>query len=282
MLYKVDHRFRIFDGPVPAASRLLEDEGYCHLPRFFTREATERLRSALSALYEQCPADRRAGSPDPARSEMFRYEVFNRCAEAQRVTAEPRILEIIEPLLGDDCHVISSTVWRNPPDPSHAPRGQEWHTDAGPHIPRSADVDWPDSIPYPVFAIAVHVFVADCTLLDGPTAVIPRSHKSGLTPPMERQWDLDLEYRGSKPVPVVAKAGDVAMFVSDVWHRRFPPLAGGTGRYFLQTNYARRDLAQRIRPTSVVNHTSSEARERARTERERLLIGLHPERFYDG
>jgi len=72
------------------------------------------------------------------------------------------------------------------------------------------------------------------------------------------------------------------MFVSDVWHRRLPPTARSTGRFFLQTNYARRDLAQRVLPTSVVNHTTPESRARARTERERSLIGLHPERFYDG
>lgn len=26
-----------------------------------------------------------------------------------------RILEVIEPLLGGDCHVIANTAWRNPP-----------------------------------------------------------------------------------------------------------------------------------------------------------------------
>ena len=94
--------------------------------------------------------------------------------------------------------------------------------------------------------------------------------------------DLELEYKGRKSFPCLARAGDVAMFVSDVWHRRMPPTERSTGRFFLQTNYARRDLAQRVLPTSQVNHTTPEARARALTERERLLIGLHPERFYDG
>ena len=72
------------------------------------------------------------------------------------------------------------------------------------------------------------------------------------------------------------------MFVSDVWHRRLPTLPGDTGRYFLQAHYARRDIAQRVRTTREVNHVSAGAAERAETDRERRLIGLHPPFFYDG
>ena len=185
-------------------------------------------------------------------------------------------------MIGDDCHVIACTAWRNPADPAHAPQGQEWHTDAGPHIPRSPDVDWPEDIPYPVFAICAHVYLDACGPLDGPTAFVRGSHKSGLPPPKEREFDLELEYRGVGTEPWLTEPGDVGFFVSDTWHRRMPPKPGGKGRFFLQINYARRDIAQRVLPTSVVNHTRPESRERARTERQRLLIGLHPERFYDG
>jgi ectoine hydroxylase-related dioxygenase (phytanoyl-CoA dioxygenase family) len=233
-------------------------------------------------VFARIPPDRRAGSPTLEHAQMFRYQMFNRSALSQKVSGHPGILEIVEPLLGSDCHVIASTAWRNPADPAHAPRGQEWHSDAGPHIPRSPDVAWPDNIPYPVFAIAVHFFLDDCNLDDGPTAVVLGSHRSGLPPPNEREWDLELEYKGRAGIPCIARAGDVTMFVSDVWHRRLPPTANSTGRFFLQTNYARRDLAQRVLPTEQVNHTSAEARARATGERERLLIGLHPERFYDG
>ena len=54
----------------------------------------------------------------------------------------------------------------------------------------------PKDIPYPVFAIAVHVFLDKCGPDDGPTAFVPKSHKSGLAPPKEREWDLELEHRG--------------------------------------------------------------------------------------
>ena len=81
---------------------------------------------------------------------------------------------------------------------------------------------------------------------------------------------------------LTAKAGDVALFASDVWHRRLPTRVGDTGRFFLQIHYARRDLAQRLKPTAEVNHIDDEANERIRSKRERLLLGLHPPGFYDG
>ncbi len=83
-------------------------------------------------------------------------------------------------------------------------------------------------------------------------------------------------------MPLIAKAGDVAMFVSDIWHRRLPTGEGDQGRYFLQVHYGRRDIAQRLRPTAEINHLSEAALVRARTEREKTLVGLHNNRFYDG
>ena len=80
---------------------------------------------------------------------------------------------------------------------------------------------------------------------------------------------------------LTAAAGDVALFVSDAWHRGTPS-SGGDGRLFLQVHYGRRDIAQRIRPTAEVNHLTPEAIARAVTPRQRQLVGLHDPYFYDG
>ena len=58
--------------------------------------------------------------------------------------------------------------------------------------------------------------------------------------------------------------------------------SGGDGRLFLQCHYGRHDIAQRIRTTAEVNHLSPEAIERAQTQRQRDLVGLHHPYFYDG
>jgi ectoine hydroxylase-related dioxygenase (phytanoyl-CoA dioxygenase family) len=180
--------------------------------------------------------------------------------------------------LGEDCHIIANTAWRNPA--GH--QGGRWHMDAGPHVPRPEDVAWPDAIPYPVFAIAMHLFLIDCPLEAGPTAVIPGSHRSGRLPPRDAdEQGMELTFDGRGPVLLPAKAGDAILFVSDIWHRGTPADAEHC-RFFLQCHYARRDLAQRIYPTDESNQIAPEAAARAETERDRRLIGLHPAFFYDG
>ncbi len=207
--------------------------------------------------------------------------MLDRSGPVQRAIGNPQILRVVEPLVGEDCHVIANTAWRQDAgDNEHL--GRFWHIDSGPHIPRDPSVPWDSRIPYPIFAIAMHLYLRDCPIEAGPTGVIPRSHTSGQAPPLERLADDDLEWEGRSAVPVLAEAGDVALFVSDVWHRRLPPRSVDPGRMFIQCHYGRRDLAQRIRPTSAANQLSAEAVARARTRRQRTLVGLHPVGFYDG
>jgi ectoine hydroxylase-related dioxygenase (phytanoyl-CoA dioxygenase family) len=260
-------------GPAPAASAQLEREGWAVLPGVLAPGLVARLAGEIEEAFERLPPER--GRPDRAE---FRYEMLNRSAACQEAVAHPAVLAVLEPLLGEDCHVIANTAWRNPPGFAGGP----WHCDAGPHVPRPEGVPWDERIPYPVFAIGAHLFLRDCPLACGPTAVIPGSHRSGRLPPFDRLDDASLAYEGRSAVALEARAGDVALFVSDAWHRGLPAQPGGTGRLFLQAHYARRDIAQRIRTTAEANHLSGEAVARIRSPRERKLLGLHDPFFYDG
>ena len=92
---------------------------------------------------------------------------------SQAAVGHPAILAAIEPLLGEDCHVIANTAWRNPPEFGGGP----WHCDAGPHVPRPEGVEWDDRIPYPVFAIGAHI------MLQGlPARVRPDGGRAGQPP----------------------------------------------------------------------------------------------------
>ena len=269
------------DGEVPRATHELEREGYVVLPQLLAAAEVAELRDVIDRVYDELPPDVRNDRFDDDHWAPFRYEMLNRSAACQRAIAHRGILDVIEPLLGEDCHVIANTAWRQGPEPtSHG--GRFWHIDSGPHVPRPAGVPWDDRIPYPVFAVAAHLMLLDCPIEAGPTGVIPRSHRSGQAPPRDRLQDDDLTCDGRSAVPLLLQAGDVALFVSDVWHRRLPSLEGDPGRYFLQCHYGRRDLAQRLRPTAVANQASADAIERAATSRERTLIGLHRPGFYDG
>jgi ectoine hydroxylase-related dioxygenase (phytanoyl-CoA dioxygenase family) len=231
------------------------------------------LAAEIEAVFAITAAERSRTDKDE-----FRYEMLNRSAACQAAVGHLRILEAIEPLLGEDCHVIANTAWRNPPDFGGGP----WHCDAGPHVPRPEDVPWDDRIPYPVFAVAAHLLLQDCSEADGPTAIVPGSHRSGRLAPFDAMFEPDLTYDGRPAVHVTARAGDVALFVSDAWHRGLPAVDGGRGRFFLQVHYGRRDIAQRLRTTDRANQLSDEAIARAVDDRSRALVGLHDPFFYDG
>jgi hypothetical protein len=266
-------------GPAPPSVERLQADGYVVLEGVFTGEELSALCADVERVFREYPPDDR-GDP-PEQSAPFRYEMLNRSAIVQRAVGNARILEVVEPLLGEDCHVIANTAWRQQPgENDHL--GRFWHIDSGPHVPRDAGVPWDSRIPYPVFAIAAHLYLWDCPIEAGPTGLIPGSHTSGQAPPLERLADDKLECNGQGAIPIVARAGDVALFVSDVWHRRMPPGPGDPGRMFVQCHYGRRDIAQRIRPTSSVNHLSGEALARAVTPRDKTLAGYHPLSFYDG
>lgn len=269
------------DPEIVDASRELQHEGFTLLPQVFSPEEVRALAIEISAVFDDLDPDIRSARVADGHFEPFRYEMLNRSALAQEAIGHPAILSVIEPLLGEDCHVIANTAWRQEPDDARH-GGRNWHLDAGPHIPRPEGVPWDERIPYPIFAVACHIFLMDCPLECGPTGVIPKSHTSGQAPPRDRVTDDTLTWNGVGPVPIIAKAGDVSLFVSDAWHRRLPSLPGDPGRFFLQVHYGRRDLAQRLRTTDLANHLSPDAIARAVTPRQKALIGLHKPGFYDG
>ena len=269
--------------PASAEAQQLEREGYTIIRGLLDANEVAALGAEIAKVFARDPPDERNALP-PEDRDMFRYAMLNRSAAAQAAVAHPRLLSVIEPVLGEDCHVIANTAWRNPAGQPGAHGGQNWHIDAGPHIPLPEGVRWPADIPHPVFAVGVHIYLMDCAMEDGPTGVIPGSHVSGRPPPPGRHLDDGLEYEGQGVVPLIARAGDAGLFVSDIWHRRMPTREGDHGRFFLQIHYGRRDIAQRLLPTAEANQLSPEALARARagSERERRVAGLHPAFFYDG
>ena len=153
----------------PASSRQLQEEGYTHLQSVFSASELAALIEECDGVYRDYPRDGRAANRPPEEDEDFRYEMFNRSPLAQKAIAHPEILATIEPLLGEDCHVIANTCWRNPPRETNQHGGGFWHIDAGPHVPRDPGIPWDDRIPYPIFAIGAHLYLKDCPLLERDT-----------------------------------------------------------------------------------------------------------------
>ncbi|MYD44513.1 MAG: phytanoyl-CoA dioxygenase family protein [Gammaproteobacteria bacterium] len=267
---------------VSAATEELERDGVTLVKKALDGDELIALRDEIAAVYDSTGPDYRDASGERAWSNDFRYEMFNRSPLAQKAALRREILDVIEPLIGEDCHIIANTCWRNPPAEGSTHGGGNWHIDAGPHIPLRDDQHWPQELPHPVFAVGVHLYLEDCPLASGATAVIPGSHTSGRPPPQDRIADVDLTWREVGARTLEAEAGDVAFFVSDVWHRRLPPEESHPGRFFLQIHYGRRDIAQRVKATHQLNHVDEPAMQRIDSDRERLLLGLHVQGFYDG
>ncbi|MDA3038246.1 MAG: phytanoyl-CoA dioxygenase family protein [Actinomycetota bacterium] len=276
MITRVNQNLGLLDPAVaPRAAAHLEREGWALLPGVLTADEVAELADDVQRVYREYEADVRHRLADYSE---FRYEMYNRSAVVQQLIGHRAVLDVIEPVLGPDCHVIANQAWNNPPDHGGGP----WHCDAGPHVPRPEGVPWDDRIPYPIFVVGVHFWLSPISAAEGPTAVVPGSHRSGRLPPRDQLWDPDLTFDGRGSVTPEAEPGDVLMFVSDVWHRGSPATLDGKGRLFVQCHYGRRDIAQRVLPTARVNHVAPQAVARIGSTRERQLLGLHEPRFYDG
>ena len=160
------------NGPEP--SRQLEAHGWAVVPGVFGGEELARLRAEIVEIFESPPTVR---SPLFTADDYadFRHATLNRSPAAQAAVAHPAILEVIEPLLGEDSHVIANMSWRNPPNDSRAVEGGLWHCDGGPHVPRPADV---------TIAVKLHYVDADRGVL-GTDALTDSAHLRMIDPLMD-------------------------------------------------------------------------------------------------
>ena len=219
-------------------------------------------------------------APERSRTDAaeFRYEMLNRSAACQAAVGHPRILEVIEPLLGDDCHVIANTAWRNPPEFPGGP----WHCDAGPHVPR------PEASSGTIASrirCSRSARTSTCGTARSPT-VRRRSYRAAIarvaSHPSTSSTNESLTYDGRPPAVLdggrrrcrAVRLGRVAS--RPARGRRLGPATSS------RCTTRRRDIAQRIRTTDDVHQLSAEAVARATTDRDKTLVGLHPPFFYDG
>ena len=281
MFERIDSLNYTSDKEAPEATLELEQRGHAVLRGVLAPDEVEELRKEILEVYATAPPDMRDSATTRELGEMYRYRMFHHSPLCQQAIGKREILDVIEPLLGQDCHLISCTSWNNPPGESNTPHGLQWHIDGGPYVPRPINTPWPAHVPYPVFIIAAHIYMSDVDVDDGPTTCISGSNQSGQMPPFDRLLDDQLSYTGNLSSQDSVKAGDVGLRVSDVWHRRSPPTDASRGRLFIQTNYGRRDIAQRLLPTEDCHQASSESLARAHSDRERRLLGVHPQAYFD-
>ncbi|GLZ88408.1 hypothetical protein Pres01_44590 [Metapseudomonas resinovorans] len=240
----------------------LHEQGFTLLPGVLEVAAVSSLRQLMDQLqpihWDYC------GLVD----DHFKC-VFNRGPEWLPYLDLPGVIELAEAALGEDCHLIGMTAWRNHPGFI----GGDLHVD---HLA----MELPESLlDDPTFALPMqictaHIYLDDIDADLCPTLVIPGSHRAGRKPRAgESGW------RGQPAEAVLCKAGDVLIFRSELWHAGSRNRTTDRTRYLLQVHYGRRMVAQKFSPY-LAFHFNPEVLA-ACTPRQRRLLGDHAAAEYD-
>ena len=160
------------------------------------------------------------------------------------------VREVMDEMLGDQCHLITMKGWRH--GPGHGGNRQQ---PAAPGVHAGGfhcDEMWlPPDLPKelatqlgPHLSNTVHI-IGTLTYLNGttpeccPTRVIPGSFRSCRRPkPGETSWD------GRGPVAAIASPGDTLLFRSDVWHAGGTNVTENTTRLTVEAAYGARKVSQ--------------------------------------
>lgn len=219
-------------GETATAAEALRTAGYCLIPRVIDGDHCARLRSALDAL----PEDPRFDQWQTRN--LLQGNIFNRDPVFLPVIDLPAIADVADAVLGGDCHIVCQKGWRA--HPGHV--NDFVHVD---HLQAAMPEDLCMDPRYepPIAIFSALLYLVDVESWMCPTHVVRGSHRAGRAPAGdERAW------RGNRLEPILARAGDVALFRSDLWHSGGAHTGASGVRYVIETAYGRRMVAQKFPP----------------------------------
>jgi phytanoyl-CoA hydroxylase len=200
------------------------DHGYLAVENVFSRDEIEGLRASLTALEHR--AHRVVENTDRLKLTLFGGGVEDRViqqiadpheigGEWMDLAADPRILDVVEALIGPDICLYYSMLMMKPAR-SGAPA--PWHQDLAFFVHDRARL------------IACQVYLDDSTAENGCIHVVPGSHKLGLFNHFEGdrftevvQGDTSAFDAAAVPVPV--KSGGMVVWHCLTLHRSLPNIS---------------------------------------------------------
>ena len=120
-----------------------EREGFLVIPNALAPDQVERLRAGV---------ERDFAEPDLVAAvygglqQIWRPMMFEHGPDFEEVVDNPRVLDLVEAILGADCHLIAMSALRTGPGEGIA----FWHADEAVRFPRPKGVPLDPRIPHPV------------------------------------------------------------------------------------------------------------------------------------
>lgn len=165
-------------------------------------------------------------------------------------------------------HLVNQSGWRNHPghDATGSVHVDELFLTAEQLPPELLDGrDWSP----PILIMTALTYLVDVDEALAPTVVVPGSFRAMRSPkPGEMAW------RGQGPRTVLAKAGDVLLFRSDVWHGGGANRSPNRDRLVVETVYGARKVANKFFP--YVGFELADTTRQAASARQLRLLGFHP------
>lgn len=241
-------------------------DGYLVLPGILPEEDVARLRPGVEKAFGQpCEESKLYGMP-----EMWRPRMFERGEEFESLVDHPATLDLVEAILGGNCHLIAMSALRTLPGTGL----DSWHADETVRFPIPRGIRLDERIQAPCFIVNLNYYLCDVDAELGPTQFVPGSHRSGRQPEAEdRDKDGNPSFEGQGVFSAVGPAGTCVMWHDQTWHRGAKNVSGDRVRWVQQAPYGRRYISQRFYPF-IKYRMPEEILDRANPRRQRLL-GMH-------
>jgi len=245
----------------------LEEIGYAYIPKVLQTKEIIALKKAIDELKPLPESNDMTRDPGDklglAENSIHIKNAFNRDISLFNCLDKPRVIELAESALGEDCHIIGMSAWRSGPGRPDQNLHADWYP-----VPLPEDVASDPRIKVPIFIATTHFYLTDVAENSGPTKIIPGSHRAGRAPN-----ENDFSWNNIPEQSIILNAGDCVMFRSDIWHRGSAN-ASTESRYLVQVHYSSRWIAQRMPPYLNQFKFNEKLLSKA-TPRQRRLLGDH-------
>ncbi|KZR75468.1 phytanoyl-CoA dioxygenase family protein [Prochlorococcus marinus] len=241
------------------------EDGYLIIRQLLSSDVISILRSEIDRKYNH-PATTSGELDDQIRNKLALMRMFEFSNIFLQILAYKPILNLVEHILGNDCHVISQTALR-----TNSYCGiTRWHIDGDLYFDKRFIPEGKSYMPQtPCFSLSVNIALSHFSDVKyGPTRFIPGSHRFGYKPTGENSQEVN----GLHQITFDANAGDILILNHQTWHSAHQNTTDNI-RYLLLTSYGKRFIQQRFYP--FINYTLPQHVTHSLNEVTHRLLGGH-------